>query len=656
MVNGLILSLLILMTGFNGGPSSPFITQGEMIPNCAPHNLLKLASNARNVNLFVIQKDSSSENACLECHEEEVSQQVNQSVHEGFSCQDCHTEIKEIPHEEVEANPDCAQCHEDVVEEHRNSIHGQAIAQGREEAADCADCHGTHLILSQDDENSTIYHANLHNTCGRCHSQEALARKYNIPIRNPYQMYEESVHHQALEEGKEGAACSDCHGTHNILPSWEAGSLISESNIPKTCSRCHSQEHNDYIQSIHWKTHEMGVQESPVCTDCHAEHRILSRIDPQSPIYPLNVPKTCSDCHERYVLAERYGISTERLSSFYSSYHGIALKAGNVVAANCASCHQNHLVLPASDPASPIHPNNLARTCGNCHPGISENAAIQSVHEIASSVGASIIQIVKTIYIWLIIIVIGGMVVYCFLDFLKKVREEKRFQVASHDLKEEEILRFNRTERIIHLIHLVSFLILVYTGFVHHFPEAAWGKWLAKLGGGAVRAILHRVAGVAMLVAFSLQGIAIIFTQRGRRQFKALLPRWKDIQDAVRLLFYNLGLTSQRPLGDRFTFYEKAEYWALVWGTVVMGLTGIGLWFKTLTLNLLPKWFIDLFLVIHYYEAILASLAILVWHLYWVVFDPVIYPLNKSMFTGKLPKSIYEEEHPLELKSKSEES
>ena len=246
----------------------------------------------------------------------------------------------------------------------------------------------------------------------------------------------------------------------------------------------------------------------------------------------------------------------------------------------------------------------------------------------------------------MIIVTIGGMVIYCSLDFLKKAREGVRYHY-----KEEsgEILRFNKIERTLHFTHLISFLILVYTGFIHHYPEAVWGNWLAKLWGGTLRAYLHRIAGASMLIAFIIHAVLMVFTERGRKQFLELLLKPKDIKDAFLLLFYNLGISKNKPRFGRFTFYEKVEYWALIWGTLVMGITGAALWFETQTLNLLPKWFIDLFLVVHFYEAILASLAILVWHLYWVVFDPAIYPLNKSMFTGKLPEEIYKEEHSLEF-------
>ncbi len=588
-----------------------------------------------------------AEKECFECHDKEVRDTLNTSVHAVLGCSDCHREVKKIPHPEKLESPECGLCHKKEYFEHVESIHGRAIKEGVKEAAHCYDCHGSHKIVKVEKEESPVYYKNLPETCGRCHGKEEIAEKYRIPIRNPYQLYEESVHYYAILKGKKGAICSDCHGVHDIDVSTSPKSKINKYRIPETCSKCHKKEYEDYVESIHWKGYIIGVKESPVCNDCHSEHRILPPDNPESPIYPLNIPKTCSDCHERYILIQKYGLPGKRLSTFYESYHGLALKAGNLVAANCASCHENHRILRSDNPLSPVYPDNLPQTCGKCHPGIKSTAKIHSVHEQISSLGARVIDIVRKIYIYLIIITIGGMIVYCFLDFLKKAREGVRYRYTEEG---REILRFNKFERALHLIHLISFIILVYTGFAHHYPDAVWASWIAKLGGGTLRGYLHRAAGVLIIAVFLIKVFCMIFTERGRKQFLELLLKPKDIKDAILLLFYNLGLSSNKPKFGRFTFYEKFEYWALVWGTFVMGITGIALWFKNQSLNYVPKWVIDLFLVVHFYEAILASLAILVWHLYWVVFDPLIYPINKSMFTGKLPEEIYEEEHPLELK------
>ncbi len=584
------------------------------------------------------------EEKCFECHDKKIKEEIKKSVHSFASCNDCHREVKEIPHPEKLPSPECGICHKNEYIEHTRSIHGKAIKEGIEEAAHCYDCHGSHTI-SKIDENSPVYFKNLPKTCGKCHGKEEIAKKFKIPIKNPYQLYEESVHHYAIIQGKRGATCSDCHGVHDIDVSVSPNSKINKYRIPNTCSKCHEREYKEYTESVHWKGYLVGVEESPVCNDCHSEHRILPPQAPESPVYPLNIPKTCSGCHERYTLIQRYGLSEKRLATFYESYHGLALKAGNLLSANCTSCHGVHLILSSSNPLSSTYPDNLPKTCGGCHPGIKPSAKIHSVHEVVSPVGSMVIDIVRKIYIYLIIITIGGMIIYCFLDFVKKIKENKRHTLLSG----KEIIRFNKFERTVHLIHLVSFLVLVYTGFAHHYPEAIWSAWFVKILGGSLRAYLHRIAGSLMIITFLIKVFAMIYTKRGREQFKELIFKIKDIKDALDLLLYNLNIKEEKPKFGRFTFYEKFEYWALVWGTIVMGITGLALWFKENTLSILPKWFIEFFLIIHFYEAILASLAILVWHLYWVVFDPSIYPLNRSMFTGKLPEEIYKEEHPLEF-------
>jgi cytochrome b subunit of formate dehydrogenase len=100
-----------------------------------------------------------------------------------------------------------------------------------------------------------------------------------------------------------------------------------------------------------------------------------------------------------------------------------------------------------------------------------------------------------------------------------------------------------------------------------------------------------------------------------------------------------------RPLFDRFSYVEKAEYWALVWGTAVMIITGFTLWFDNIVVQWVPKGFLDVILVIHYYEAWLATLAILIWHMYSTVFNPQVYPMNPSWIDGKMPRYMYQHEH-----------
>ncbi|HEU4520908.1 MAG TPA: cytochrome b/b6 domain-containing protein, partial [Thermoanaerobaculia bacterium] len=130
----------------------------------------------------------------------------------------------------------------------------------------------------------------------------------------------------------------------------------------------------------------------------------------------------------------------------------------------------------------------------------------------------------------------------------------------------------------------------------------------------------------------------------------------------VGVMKYYLGISHEHPKMGRFTYAEKAEYWALVWGTIVMGVTGLMLWFEiqVSTWLGLPRWWVDVALLVHYFEAILATLAIIIWHLYAVIFDPDVYPMNFAWFDGKMREEQYHHEHALHYdelkKEKGEES
>jgi cytochrome b subunit of formate dehydrogenase len=118
-------------------------------------------------------------------------------------------------------------------------------------------------------------------------------------------------------------------------------------------------------------------------------------------------------------------------------------------------------------------------------------------------------------------------------------------------------------------------------------------------------------------------------------------------------------LQKEKPKIARFGYAEKAEYWAVIWGTMIMGLTGLMIWFKLGVFGFLPRWWLDIALAVHFYEAILATLAIIVWHFYHVIFDPDVYPLNFALVDGKVSEEVYKEEHELDydrLKAESKDS
>jgi cytochrome b subunit of formate dehydrogenase len=206
-------------------------------------------------------------------------------------------------------------------------------------------------------------------------------------------------------------------------------------------------------------------------------------------------------------------------------------------------------------------------------------------------------------------------------------------------------------ERIQHITLALSFLTLVLTGFMLSYPNSWWASHIRDLSSDVfeARSLLHRICAVIM-VSVSLYHIYYVsFTTRGRQLIKDLLPRYQDIRDAIEVAKFNVGISKTKPKLDRFSYVEKAEYWALIWGTIVMTATGVIMWFDNTFMGILTKLGWDIARTVHYYEAWLAFLAIVVWHFYFVIFNPDAYPMNLAWWKGTITEEEMAEEHPLEL-------
>lgn len=216
-----------------------------------------------------------------------------------------------------------------------------------------------------------------------------------------------------------------------------------------------------------------------------------------------------------------------------------------------------------------------------------------------------------------------------------------------HDRK---YLRWTKIERLQHWLVAGSFILLVLTGFALKYPESWWAQpFIGVETRFGPRGVLHRIAATVYTLVALFHAGYLAFTARGRSLLKALLPGRRDVTEVRDNLGWLAGRRKDPARFDHFSYAEKAEYWALVWGTLVMGLTGAALWFEWLTLRFLPLWSIPVFTTVHLYEAWLATLAILVWHFYAVIFNPAVYPLNVSMFTGWISRHHMEIEHGREL-------
>ena len=208
--------------------------------------------------------------------------------------------------------------------------------------------------------------------------------------------------------------------------------------------------------------------------------------------------------------------------------------------------------------------------------------------------------------------------------------------------------RFSRGQRIQHGVLIVSFTVLALTGLSQKYAFTRAGELAITLLGGieAVR-VVHRLAAIVLMGATLYHAFDVAYRVLVRRRALSMMPRFQDLLDAVGTFRYNLGRAPSRPRMGRYTFEEKVEYWALMWGNVVMIGTGFMLWNPIATAQLFPGQAIPAAQVAHGSEALLAVLAVIIWHGYGVH----LRHFNRSMFTGTMTEAEMGEEHPLELEA-----
>ena len=605
---------------------------------------------------------------CLACHSDAslthdvngkaVSLQIDpqafkDSIHGSiFTCVDCHTDVKSSAHETPPLKITCATCHADEQAAYDRSFHGKAVQGGNSKAATCVDCHGSpHELLPASDPKSHVHHTNIPATCGACHSQQFVMQDGG-QSEQMVASYKQSVHGNAVSAGSEKAAvCTDCHGTHEILDAKDAKSPIFKFNVPATCGQCHNAISKEFQQSIHGQASAKGNWQAPVCTDCHGIHSIKAHTDPNSPVSAQNVAQaTCARCHEGMRLSQEFGVQGRRETTYLASYHGLASQAGSQVVANCASCHGTHSIFPSSDPRSTINHANLARTCGQCHPGVTEKFTAAKVHvdaPLSADMGSKAVRWIRRFYLSMIFAVIGGMLVHNVIIWRSKV-------IARRKMQHQFVMRMPLRFRLQHATLFTSFIVLVLTGFALKFPDS-WFASMLSLGENR-RHLLHRIAAVILMGVSTYHIFDVAFSREGRRLVRDLFPTLDDARGAWQNVSYYLGLSSRKPEFARFNYAEKSEYWALVWGMLVMAVTGVMLWAKVLVGNHMPRWWLDVATAIHFYEAVLATLAIIVWHFYQVFFDPDVYPMNWAWWDGKMTLHHYRDEHGLDSKVIAEPS
>ena len=378
--------------------------------------------------------------------------------------------------------------------------------------------------------------------------------------------------------------------------------------------------------------------------------------------------KACFKCHGDSALMKKSNLTTVAVETYEETSHGKIRKLG-VPSAGCADCHGAHNILPEEDPKSSIHEENLKKICSKCHQGININFTKYIAHPNLSN--RERYPLLFWTKVFMFILLLSILVFYWGHTFLwwRKAYWEKQRQLREGILISEKLvhienpgetyIRFRLRDRLFHLICIFTFFGLAFTGLPIKFPDAQWARFMLNFIGGAEGAILlHRILAFIILVEFFIflvycAHFALFNKKRGKTITERLfgpysfLPRKKDWEDFVAMgkWFVDQG---PPPEFDHWTYYEKFDVLAVFWGMVAIGISGVLLWLPEVTAKFIPGWVINIARIIHSEEALLAIGFIFTVHFFNTHFVPTKWPMNYSIFTGRIYKWEFIEERSLE--------
>ncbi|MEK6767800.1 MAG: hypothetical protein AABY85_02305, partial [Gemmatimonadota bacterium] len=512
-------------------------------------------------------------------------------------------------------------------------------ARGDAPAATCVACHGGHDVARSGFLPTAAGRAHMHEACRRCHPGQ--------------------VRSAARDVHGDSIACTSCHGTHDMRPVPDEATRKIDVALARACSACHSKESATYWGDVHGRTaarqasgvEPIGADTAATCISCHGEHGIRRASDPA---WRFAVADACTRCHEAYG------------ASYRDSYHGQASKVGSLRAAECADCHNAHGVLPASDSASSVSATNRIATCRRCHTTARGGFAGYRPHANPRSRA----QNPLLFYVWLFMntALFGTMIVWGAHTVLwyRRTMVDRRRR-AAHPRPEVPmpldaglrgggpfVWRFNLVFRIVHAMVVITFFLLVITGLPLRFSCTAWAPALmGVLGGASSAGLIHRVSGVFVFGYFALYAAYVTLrlwraTDRRRMLLGAdsIVPGMQDVRDAAQMVRWFFG-RGPKPRFDRYSYMEKFDYFAELWGVGAIGFTGLMLWQPVFFARFFPGILFNVAIIVHSYEAMIATAFIFIIHFFNVHLRPDKWPLDAVMFTGRATLHYMEEEHPL---------
>jgi cytochrome b subunit of formate dehydrogenase len=574
------------------------------------------------------------------------------SVHAQIRCIDCHPGSSTLPHPAELPAPTCETCHPAQTELYSRSVHAVELAGGESPMPHCWTCHGGHDILPPTDRKARTYPLNILAVCGGCHRQHGVPR-----LRSPTDLqdsgevlvedYLDSVHGQAVRAAGliVAATCPDCHRAHEVQPSHHPDSSVNRAHVADTCGRCHVGVAEQYADSIHsrLKHDDEHRERVPVCTNCHSAHRITRA---ETDTFARDIVEECGTCH------------VDLYATYRESYHGQVNRLGYRRAARCSDCHGAHNIQEIGQAESASASARKVAMCARCHEGANENFA----QFIAHADFRDRQRYPVLFYVWMYFIVIitatfSFFGLHTILWWVRALIERLRSGPPKHNPNGRTFVRFRPIHRFTHALVIISFMGLTLTGIPLKFSDQPWAVSLANaLGGGNVAGILHRVFAVVMLVYVCIHGWVVVRWVRAQRKAgrkgwlfgpESMLPRWKDARDLLGMFRWFVG-RGPKPRFDRWTYWEKFDYWADAVGTVIIGGSGLMLAFPIVTSWLLPGWMFNVAMIVHGYEALLAIGFIFTMHFFNAHLRLEKFPGDPVIFSGQISEHEMREERPLE--------
>jgi cytochrome b subunit of formate dehydrogenase len=457
--------------------------------------------------------------------------------------------------------------------------------------------------------------------------------------------YLHSVHAQPnkLDSSRVNATCIDCHNAHDITPQGSAQLLADRLKNPEICGRCHQKEKAEYLTSVHGQA--VMLQKNPkaaVCSDCHSSHNITPT---NVSATLLDITQNCGNCHEA------------QMKTYLDSYHGQVERLGYTNTAKCFDCHGAHSIKNINDPASKVNVANRLATCRTCHQIATENFISFEPH-------GNTHDFHKYPGMWITAKFMEALIISVFLFFWTHVvlwfYREYKDRKAGIGYRPDPahpptvyFRRFSLTWRLIHLVFALTIIALVMTGTTLQFSNTEWAhKMIRLIGGPVTEGIIHRTAGVLLLLAFLIQFVIVSANiWRHRKTFTwfgptSMVPNLQDLRDIVGMFRWFLG-RAPRPEFEHWSYWQKFDYWAPFWGVAIIGTSGLILFYPALTSHLLPGWVFNIATIAHSEEALLAAVFLFTVHFFNANFRPDKFPMSTSIFTGAVPLEEFKFDHAL---------